>query len=96
MNPEFTTRFDGWTRRESLPLLSYLFAFGTRFGGHALYVKDKRLHYVNSFVGADEQQAGKGELGDRQPVAEPAMTTTPTPAPAGVLQPFTKLARQNL
>jgi arylsulfatase A-like enzyme len=33
-----------------------LFAFGTRFGGHALYVKDKRLHYVNSFVGADEQK----------------------------------------
>ena len=27
---EFTTRFEGWTRRESLPLLSYLFAVGTR------------------------------------------------------------------
>ena len=32
-----------------------LFAFGTRFGGHALYVKNNRLHYVNSFVGAEEQ-----------------------------------------
>jgi arylsulfatase A-like enzyme len=32
-----------------------LFAFGTRFGGHALYVKGGRLHYVNSFVGAEEQ-----------------------------------------
>ncbi len=32
-----------------------LFAIGTRFGGHALYVKDNRLHYVNSFVGAEEQ-----------------------------------------
>ena len=32
-----------------------LFAFGTRFGGHALYVKDRRLHYVNSFVGAENQ-----------------------------------------
>ena len=32
-----------------------LFAMGTRFGGHALYVKDNRLHYVNSFVGAEEQ-----------------------------------------
>jgi arylsulfatase A-like enzyme len=32
-----------------------LFAFGTRFGGHALYVKSNRLHYVNSFVGAEEQ-----------------------------------------
>ena len=30
-----------------------LFALGSRFGGHALYVKDNRLHYVNSFVGSD-------------------------------------------
>jgi hypothetical protein len=28
---------------------------GSRFGGHALYVKDNRLHYVNNFVGEDEQ-----------------------------------------
>jgi arylsulfatase A-like enzyme len=32
-----------------------LFAHGARFGGHALYVKDNRLHYVNSFVGMFEQ-----------------------------------------
>jgi len=32
-----------------------LFAHGSRFGGHALYVKDNRLHYVNSFVGRAEQ-----------------------------------------
>src|ERR1700733_11780775 len=32
-----------------------LFAIGSRFGGHALYVKDNRLHYVNSFVGITEQ-----------------------------------------
>lgn len=32
-----------------------LFAQGTRFGGHGLYVKDNRLHYVNNFVGAEEQ-----------------------------------------
>jgi arylsulfatase A-like enzyme len=32
-----------------------LFAMGSRFGGHALYVKDNRLHYVNSFVGSVEQ-----------------------------------------
>ena len=32
-----------------------LFAIGARFGGHALYVKDNRLHYVNSFVGSVEQ-----------------------------------------
>ncbi len=28
---------------------------GSRFGGHALYVKDNRLHYVNNFVGSIEQ-----------------------------------------
>ena len=33
-----------------------LFAIGSRFGGHALYVKDNRLHYVNSFVGTEEQK----------------------------------------
>ena len=32
-----------------------LFAMGARFGGHALYVKDNHLHYVNNFVGAEEQ-----------------------------------------
>jgi hypothetical protein len=32
-----------------------LFAHGNRFGGHGLYVKDNRLHYVNNFVGAEEQ-----------------------------------------
>jgi len=32
-----------------------LFAHGARFGGHALYVKDRRLHYVYDFVGSDEQ-----------------------------------------
>jgi arylsulfatase len=33
-----------------------LFAHGCRFGGHALYVKDNRLHYVYSFVGMIEQK----------------------------------------
>jgi arylsulfatase len=32
-----------------------LFAHGSRFGGHALYVKDGRLHYVYNFVGSLEQ-----------------------------------------
>jgi arylsulfatase len=32
-----------------------LFAHGSRFGGHALYVKDHRLHYVYDFVGSFEQ-----------------------------------------
>jgi arylsulfatase A-like enzyme len=38
-----------------------IFAHGTRFGGHALYVKDNRLHYVNNFVGAEEQLIAAGE-----------------------------------
>ncbi|MFD3403412.1 hypothetical protein ACFWUU_22190 [Kribbella sp. NPDC058693] len=33
-----------------------LFAHGSRFGGHTLYVKDNRLHYVYSFVGSLEQK----------------------------------------
>jgi hypothetical protein len=33
-----------------------LFAHGARFGGHALYIKEDRLHYVNSFCGIVEQK----------------------------------------
>ncbi|MGP0027152.1 MAG: sulfatase-like hydrolase/transferase, partial [Streptosporangiaceae bacterium] len=33
-----------------------LFAHGSRFGGHALYIKGGRLHYVNNFVGMMEQK----------------------------------------
>ena len=33
-----------------------LFAQGSHFGGHTLYVKDDRLHYVYNFVGMLEQQ----------------------------------------
>ena len=36
--------------------LGVLFAHGSRFGGHALYVKDNRLHYVYNFVGMFEQR----------------------------------------
>src|SRR5436190_101844 len=32
-----------------------LFSQGSRFGGHSLYIKGNRLHYVNSFVGMFEQ-----------------------------------------
>ncbi|WP_308465921.1 arylsulfatase [Rathayibacter soli] len=32
-----------------------LFAQGSRFGGHALYIKNNRLHYVNNVVGTNEQ-----------------------------------------
>ena len=33
-----------------------LFAQGSDFGGHALYVKDNRLHYVYNFVGMLDQK----------------------------------------
>ncbi len=49
-----------------------LFAQGSRFGGHALYVKDNRLHYVNSFVGMFEQKVvgdrGRAQRGEPDPV----------------------------
>ena len=38
-----------------------LFAHGSRFGGHALYVKDNRLHYVNNFAGVIEQRVDATE-----------------------------------
>jgi arylsulfatase len=38
-----------------------LFAHGARFGGHALYVKDNRLHYVYNFVGVVEQHVAANE-----------------------------------
>ena len=46
-----------------------LFAHGSRFGGHALYVKDNRLHYVNNFVGIERAE-------DRRPprTSRPART----------------------
>jgi arylsulfatase len=33
-----------------------LFAQGSRFGGHTLYIKDNRLHYLNNFLGSVEQK----------------------------------------
>jgi Sulfatase len=33
-----------------------LFSHGARFGGHTLYVKDNRLHYVYNYVGRHEQK----------------------------------------
>ncbi|MFG2926544.1 arylsulfatase [Streptomyces sp. NPDC048305] len=37
-----------------------LFAHGGRFGGHALYVRDNRLHYVYNFLGSEEQSVSSG------------------------------------
>ena len=44
-----------------------LFAQGARFGGHALYMKDNRLHYVYNFVGMMEQKIdGTEDVPDRR------------------------------
>jgi taurine dioxygenase len=62
VNPEFTMRFEGWTRRESLPLLRYLFEFGirpefvTRFhwapGSIAMWDNRQTWHFaVNDYQG---------------------------------------------
>jgi arylsulfatase len=40
---------------ESAQAEGVLFSHGARFGGHALYVKDRKLKYVYSFVGLKEQ-----------------------------------------
>jgi arylsulfatase len=49
-----------------------IFAHGSRFGGHALFLKDKKLHYVYNFLGikpeqhvtsSDELKPGKYTLG---------------------------------
>ena len=33
-----------------------IFAQGSRFGGHALYIQDGKLHYVHNFLGLKEQR----------------------------------------
>jgi len=33
-----------------------LFAHGSRFGGHSLFIKDKKLHYVYNFLGIKPEQ----------------------------------------
>jgi arylsulfatase len=40
-----------------------IFAHGSRFGGHALYMKDRKLHYAYNFLGIKpEQKFVSGEL----------------------------------
>ena len=33
-----------------------IFAHGSRFGGHSLFIKDKKLYYVYNFLGIEQQQ----------------------------------------
>ena len=50
-----------------------LFAHGSRFGGHSLFIKDGKLHYVYNFLGIKPEQkfiSGKLKLPELQEVAE--------------------------
>ncbi|WP_226532717.1 arylsulfatase [Microbacterium paraoxydans] len=38
-----------------------LFAHGSRFGGHSLFIKDNRLHYVYNFLGIPPEQSFASE-----------------------------------
>ena len=38
-----------------------LFAHGSRFGGHALFIKDKKLYYTYNFLGITEQKFVSGD-----------------------------------
>jgi arylsulfatase A-like enzyme len=40
---------------ESEDVAGVLFSHGARFGGHSLYVKDRKLKYAYNFVGSNEQ-----------------------------------------
>jgi hypothetical protein len=45
-----------------------IFAHGSRFGGHALFIKDHKLHYVYNFLGIKPEQkfvSGKLKPGTR-------------------------------
>ena len=39
-----------------------IFAHGSRFGGHSLFIKDKKLYYVYNFLGITEQQMVSGSI----------------------------------
>jgi arylsulfatase len=43
---------------ESPEAAGVLFSHGARFGGHSLYVKDRKLKYAYNFVGSNEQIIG--------------------------------------
>ena len=76
-----------------------LFAHGSRFGGHALYVKDNRLHYVYNFCGMVEQKivgsadvpVGKSQIlsaafekdGEDRPASRPACWRSTTAIKVG-------------
>ena len=63
-----------------------IFAQGSRFGGHALYVKDGKVSYVHNFLGIPPMQVLKPRCRlpadtsseSNSPRSDPASTTKPT------------------
>jgi arylsulfatase A-like enzyme len=55
-------------RNRSFAFQDVIFSQGSKFGGQALYVKDGKLHFVNNFIGHEEQRfvasekIGKGDF----------------------------------
>ena len=45
-----------------LPCRGVIFAHGSRFGGHTLFIKEKKLYYVYNFLGIEEQKFVSDEL----------------------------------
>ena len=43
-----------------------IFAHGSRFGGHTLFIKDRKLHYVYNFLGIKPEQTFVSEPLARQ------------------------------
>jgi hypothetical protein len=46
----------GWLRNHRPDCSGVIFAHGSRFGGHALFIKDKKLYYVYNFLGIKPEQ----------------------------------------
>ena len=59
-NRSYTHRRRGRRRVRRTPA-GVLFSHGARFGGHSLYVKDRKLKYVYNFVGINEQMVESTE-----------------------------------
>jgi arylsulfatase len=54
-------RVIAWVSVDDPDCEGVLFACGGRFGGHSLYLKDRRLHYVYNLLGQEEQKISSPE-----------------------------------
>ena len=54
--PRAVVQDPGRRRDYRSELLGVIFAHGSRFGGHSLFIKDKKLYYVYNFLGIPPEQ----------------------------------------